>query len=345
VAKFGRIGRAVFDRDFSDLARRGHVMLRPVCGSGGRRCAHVQLLLVAAAAAFACAQVAYAAPSEGVVPAHPASERKLAGTVGEAYGPEQRAQELYLDAIEKLDAGRLAWAQKTFEALIAQFPESTAAMLARRQLGALYRGPDGGVPAPARGDVTRVVVPADPASAPSVTVSPAWEQELRRNASIQARLRNEAGDRVFFGSGSAELGSRARAALIAQAQWLNRWHEFEAAIEGHADEPGSEEQNLKLSEARAEAVRRRLVEEGVEPSRMAIVAQGRTQRLVTCAEADCAAQNRRAVTLVFASGTRERLGLTAAANVDALEEPLSRSPGLEPTAASPLPAEHVGAPR
>ena len=159
----------------------------------------------------------------------------------------------------------------------------------------------------------------------AVGASPAWEQELRRNAAIQARLRNEAGDRVFFSAGSAELGSRARAALIAQAQWLNRWHEFEAAIEGHADEPGSEDENLKLSEERAEAVRRRLVEEGVDASRLAIVAQGRTQRIATCAGGDCAAQNRRAVTLVFASGTRERLGLTAPAPLQALGEPQAQA--------------------
>jgi outer membrane protein OmpA-like peptidoglycan-associated protein len=322
-------------------------MLWPVSGWGGRGCALRRSLLLAGFLAWT--PLANAAPNEAPAgtpsasaPADTGSNLKLAGPAGEAYGPEQRAQELYLDAMEKLDAGRLAWAEKTFEALIAQFPQSTAATLARRQLGALYRGRPGG--ASAGGEVSRVVTPAEPVPAPAVTSSPAWEQELRRNAPIQARLRNEAGDRVFFGSGSAELGSRARAALIAQAQWLNRWHEFEAAIEGHADEPGSEEQNLRLSEARAEAVRRRLVEEGVEPSRLAIVALGRTHRLAICAETDCAAQNRRAVTLVFASGTRERLGLTAAVHVDALEAP-ARAPGIEPTAVLPPPAEHVGATR
>src|SRR6185295_4294412 len=104
---------------------------------------------------------------------------------------------------------------------------------------------------------------------------PAWDQELRRNASIQSKLRTEAGDRVFFGPGSAELGSRARTALAAQAQWLMRWHEFEAAIEGHADEPGTEQENVVLSEQRAEAVRQRLIDEGVEPNRLAVVPLGR----------------------------------------------------------------------
>ncbi len=88
-----------------------------------------------------------------------------------------------------------------------------------------------------------------------------------------------------------------------------RWHEFEAAIEGHADEPGTEQENVVLSEQRAEAVRERLIQEGVEPSRIAVVPLGRSIPVATCADTDCRAQNRRAVTLVFATGTRERLGL------------------------------------
>ncbi|HWK32390.1 MAG TPA: OmpA family protein, partial [Hyphomicrobium sp.] len=127
--------------------------------------------------------------------------------------------------------------------------------------------------------------------------------------SIQAKLRVEAGDRIFFAPGSAELGSRARVALAAQAQWLIRWHKFETAIEGHADEPGTDEENVSLSVQRAEAVRQRLIAEGVDPARIAIVPMGRAVRLATCADVECRAQNRRAVTLVFAGGTHHRLGL------------------------------------
>jgi outer membrane protein OmpA-like peptidoglycan-associated protein len=328
-------------------------MLRPVGGSGGRRCAPARPVL-ACVLALACADLAQAA-----APQHAASglsaelsapaprdigvrgERKLAGNDRQAYGPEQRAHELYLDAMEKLDAGRDAWAQKTFETLIARFPQSTAASLARRQLGTLYRR---GASKTAPTAAVREIAPATPAQT-SIGSSAIWEQELRRNSAIQARLRNEAGDRVFFSAGSAELGSRAREALSAQAQWLNRWHEFEAAIEGHADDPGSEEDNFKLSEQRAEAVRRRLVAEGVEASRLAIVAQGRTQRLATCAGVECAAQNRRVVTLVFASGTRERLGLTAAPPLQALDEP--QLPAAEPaeTVEAPATTERVGVAR
>ena len=176
------------------------------------------------------------------------------GTYGDGtYGPEQRAQELYLDGMDKLGGGHREWAQETFETVIARFPNSAAAGLARQRLGDLYRGTSppsataavsNPVPAPLS---ARVAVVSPPASAPGRGL--VWEQELRRNAPIQAKLRGEAGDRIFFSSGSAELGTRARMALAAQAQWLIRWHEFEAAVEGHADEPGTEEENVALSRA------------------------------------------------------------------------------------------------
>ncbi len=267
------------------------------------------------------------------------------GSYGEStYGPEQRAQELYLDGLEKLDGGHRDWAQATFEGVIARFPDSAAAGLARSRLGDLYRG----TPSESAATPTAPVSVPAPAATPPVAQAPAtpgrgpvWDQELRRNASIQAKLRGEAGDRIFFSSGSAELGTRARMALAAQAQWLMRWREFEAAVEGHADEPGTEEDNLALSRLRAEAVRQRLIEEGVEASRVSAVGAGRTQRVATCASADCTSQNRRAVTLVFASGTRARLGLAGPATADA-----SPAKTVEmPSALLPVGPQQVGVTR
>lgn len=335
-------------------------MLRPGGESGGHKGTLVRLVL--AAFALSCANLTslgatQAAAAEsgasgisqtvtGSVP--PEEEPKVAGNSAETYGPEQRAHELYVDAVEKLDAGRAAWAQKTFETVIARFPQSHAAAQARVQLGILYRrGATEGGPAQTAPIESAATQPPELVAAPTGG-NPVWEQELRRNAAIQTRLRSEAGDRVFFSADSAELGGRARTALSAQAQWLNRWHEFEAAIEGHADDPGSEEDNLKLSAERAEAVRRRLVEDGVDASRLAIVAQGRTQRIAICPEGSCAAQNRRVVTLVFASGTRERLGLAAAPSLEALdapEVPEVPPPGIAGTVDAPTAAERVGAAR
>jgi peptidoglycan-associated lipoprotein len=243
------------------------------------------------------------------------------------YGPEQRAEELYLDGMEKLEAGHREWAVRTFEDLIARFPETSAAGLAQRRLGELQPG----------GTVEPAALPAEPAAIepaqPSVEDRAAlWAGVLRRNAAIQNRLREQAGDRVFFASGSAELGTRARMALIAQAQWLKTWHEFEAAIEGHADEPGTDEENFRLSLQRAETVRQRLIDEGVDSARLAIVAVGRSEPLATCESPECRAQNRRVVTLVFTGGTHERLGLVPPA-------PPAAPDAADPARSLPVPSD------
>ena len=153
---------------------------------------------------------------------------------------------------------------------IAVTPSDAAIGDARPALSIAPPDTTGSITAPALSDIG--VAPPDLRA----VRSPSWDQELRRNVSIQSKLRVDAGDRVFFATGSAELGSRARSALAAQAKWLMRWREFEAAIEGHADEPGSEQENIVLSEQRAEAVRDRLIQEGVEPSRIAVVPLGRS---------------------------------------------------------------------
>ena len=268
---------------------------------------------------------------------------RLAENRDGAYTPEQQAEELYLDGMEKLDAGHVDWARQTFEGLIARYPNSAAAEHARTRLGEFDRGArvlPGGVHAG-----TAPLVPAQlQRTVAPVVNGAAWEQELQRNGTIQAKLRQEVGDRVFFGPGSAELGARARSALAAQAQWLKQWHEFEAAIEGHADEPGTDAENLQLSTQRAEAVRRGLVAAGVEPARVAIVAWGRTHRVAVCSDTDCPSQNRRAVTLVFARGAQARLGLNLPESVD-LPSPGATSLAPAPGGQAPATPERIGVTR
>ena len=116
-----------------------------------------------------------------------------------------------------------------------------------------------------------------------------------------AEFQAEVGDRVFFSEGSAELGARARSALEAQAAWLKRHAALPVTVEGHADDAGVVNHNLEVSRRRAEAVRRRLIESGVAPERIRIVAYGRERPIAQCAEPSCAAQNRRVVTVVSAA--------------------------------------------
>jgi len=115
-----------------------------------------------------------------------------------------------------------------------------------------------------------------------------------------AEFQSQVGDRVFFSEGSAEIGARARAALEAQAAWLKRRPTLPVTVEGHADDGGGAARNMDLSVARAEAVRRRLIELGVAPWRVRTVGHGRERLIAECTLPACMAQNRRVVTVVGA---------------------------------------------
>ncbi len=104
------------------------------------------------------------------------------------------------------------------------------------------------------------------------------------------------GDRVFFAQGSAALSARARKALAAQAAWLAQHPALRVTVEGHADDPGGDDH--RLSQQRAEAVRRRLIEAGVAPERIRTIAYGRRHLIALCGDPLCGPQNRRAVTVV-----------------------------------------------
>ena len=113
-----------------------------------------------------------------------------------------------------------------------------------------------------------------------------------------AEFQSQVGDRVFFGDASAELGTLGRAALEAQAAWLLRHSSLSVIVEGHADDVGGFDHNQELSQRRADAVSRRLIQMGVAPERIRTVAYGRERLIAECAAAGCAAQNRRVVTVI-----------------------------------------------
>lgn len=255
----------------------------------------------------------------------------LAGPAGRASDPDE-ADALLEAAIGELDSGHLTRAQRQFEVLVARHPETTAAASARRHLAALYdrleRPRQTAAPKPfARGGGSEPRVPAQ--------ARDGWSAEVHRSAArtepgagLAHRLRLEVGDRVFFGAGSAELGARAHQVLAGQAEWLKRQPELIVTIEGHADDPGPAEENLRLANARAEAVRQRLIGEGVNPARIAVQAAGNTDRVAVCGEPACAAHNRRVVTVVKAPGApRPALGAAPAAGAITGARPIAGEAG------------------
>jgi OOP family OmpA-OmpF porin len=101
---------------------------------------------------------------------------------------------------------------------------------------------------------------------------------------------------VNFPTGSAELTPSARASLDALGKALasNDLANFRFRIEGHTDNVGSREENLSLSQRRAEAVVSYLASQyNVAPTRLEAVGMGQEQPLVSTPPQTPEARNRR----------------------------------------------------
>ena len=223
---------------------------------------------------------------------------------GEASSAANDAGVLFDQAMLDLGAGRVSIAQKGFERLIAADPDGALAARAREQLAGIYGAEFGraqeAAPGPRKIERAQVTGEAPRSSEPHGARQPWVSPDLEMD------FIEDAGDRVFFGAANAELGARARSVIAAQARWLRAKPSIRPVIEGYADDaPLNDDQNYALAEARAEAVKQRLIEEGVEGTRLSIAVYGRATRIAPCDGAACAAQNRRAVTALIPYSMRQ----------------------------------------
>lgn len=116
--------------------------------------------------------------------------------------------------------------------------------------------------------------------------------------SSTAYFQQAVGDRVLFEVDQSTLTAIGRATLDGQASWLMANTDYQAVIEGHADEQGTREYNLALGARRANAAQEYLVSKGVPGSRMRVVSYGKERPIEICSEEACYAKNRRAVTVL-----------------------------------------------
>ncbi len=144
-----------------------------------------------------------------------------------------------------------------------------------------------------------------------LTTVPSAEVPARVAQAWQDRFRNDVGDRVFFSDGSAALGTRARAALEAQAEWINRFPNGRVVVVGHADDIGSDSRNFDLSLERAESVRQLLIQAGVAAERIVLDARGKNDRVAICGDGSCAVHNRRVVVVYQPRGQGEHHPMAA----------------------------------
>ena len=106
-------------------------------------------------------------------------------------------------------------------------------------------------------------------------------------------------DTIYFDTDRYNIDSADAAALQTQVQWLQRYPNKRATIEGHADERGTRDYNLALGERRANATKNYLVSLGVDASRLNTVSYGKERPIALGSDESSWARNRRAVTVTI----------------------------------------------
>jgi outer membrane protein OmpA-like peptidoglycan-associated protein len=98
---------------------------------------------------------------------------------------------------------------------------------------------------------------------------------------------------VLFAVDSSVVDSDGRAALQDVAGVLGEYPKTAVIVQGHTDATGSEEHNQSLSERRASAVRNQLVNDGVDPDRLATMGFGESSPVASNDSESGRQQNRR----------------------------------------------------
>lgn len=135
-----------------------------------------------------------------------------------------------------------------------------------------------------------VLAPVQP---PSTTLAP--NQPFP--GSLEDFAYSTGGDaRIYFSYDQFTLSADARQTLRQQADWLNRYNDYTAVVEGHADERGTRQYNIALGARRANSVKAFLVSQGVEPSRLTTVSYGKERPVDARSNEEGWARNRNGYT-------------------------------------------------
>ncbi len=98
---------------------------------------------------------------------------------------------------------------------------------------------------------------------------------------------------IEFAFDSAKLTGKAFPILNRVAEILNKYEKYNVLIEGHTDDIGEEQYNLKLSEARAQSVLDYLVKRGIDKKRLSSRGMGETSPFLPNTSVENRRRNRR----------------------------------------------------
>jgi len=109
---------------------------------------------------------------------------------------------------------------------------------------------------------------------------------------------------VLFATGKADLSANANKSVATLAEFLRRNPNRNVLIEGHTDSVGKDDYNLALSRKRADSVKDKLVEDGIEAGRITTVGYGKTFPVASNDTKAGKAQNRRVDVVILNEGVK-----------------------------------------
>jgi peptidoglycan-associated lipoprotein len=150
--------------------------------------------------------------------------------------------------------------------------------------------------------------PLPPTPMAETPVAPTQEDRPAQAGGVrpgsQEDLAATAGDRVYFDLDSHDLAADARAGLLRQVAWLNRYGDARVTIAGNCDERGTREYNLALGARRASAVRDFLVANGISAGRITTISYGKERPQESGSGEEAWARNRNGHTLLLDAVSR-----------------------------------------
>lgn len=129
-------------------------------------------------------------------------------------------------------------------------------------------------------DYTKMTVPAD--------AEATYEIQVKIEPPVNVVL-----DNVYFDTGKSTLKASSSKALNDLAEGLKLKSTMVVEIQGHTDNVGKEEDNVKLSQQRADEVKKYLVSKGIDEKRISTKGYGPALPIADNATEDGRAKNRR----------------------------------------------------
>ncbi len=143
------------------------------------------------------------------------------------------------------------------------------------------------IPTPQEAAPPQVAPPAE------IALPPAQPQVIEKEVVKPVELSNIGLKDVFFDFDKSTINPAMKEIVDNNVVWLKSNPQVKIKIEGHCDERGTNEYNLALGEKRAHAIKRLLISEGINASRISTISYGEDRQFCSEPNESCYQQNRR----------------------------------------------------